>query len=107
MFGIESVEGDGEGDEREDAKDDAGSDLGVGEEEAGDAGEDGGQKEDAVPRTEKSAVDETEENDESGGDADEADDDVKDGVGRRAHSKNHGVSSLCSVARIFAAKRRM
>ena len=78
--GIEGEKGDGEDDERENAENDARGNLFEREEEAGDAGEDSGQQEHAVPAAEEFSVEESEEDDESRSDRDEADNDVHDGV---------------------------
>src|ERR1700733_5041957 len=78
-----------ESEQRQDAEDNTGSDFGVRKEESSDAGEDRGEQEQAVPWTEEFTVEQTEEDNESGSDAYEADDNVHDSVSGQAHTKNH------------------
>jgi hypothetical protein len=102
MEDVESEEGNGENNQREDAEDNSRGDFGEGKEEAGDAGQDRCHEEDSVPGFKESAAEHAEEGEESGSDADEADDDVHNGVGCQAHAEDHGCSLSFSLATVEA-----
>ena len=83
----------------EEADDDAGRDSMEGEEEAGEAGEGGGEEEEGGDEGQGAGGDHADDDDEAGSDADEADGDVELGEGGETHaedhqSKDHGVPFL-------------